>query len=602
MQKHIIVLLFCLCTAKCWMLTNGENDDEEKKDELPSPPKSFEVTDMEGFDANDTLPTVLITILVRNKAHTLPYFFGCLENLSYPKEKISLFIRSDHNVDKSNDMLEEWMSKTKKLYPDLNIRLDRKNEHYKEEVMIRDWVTERFQHMINLREEALTYARKTKQDFIFFVDADNLILQKDVLQLLMRYEKTLIAPMLSTSTEKNSGKHYTNWWGNISDDGFHYRGSPESDDIYFQRKRGLYKVAAVHSTFLIDLRSSESDLLTFRPTPSIYLGRLDDVVIFNFNARHHNISIWLTNEFDFGYLPSPFHPPNNLEAESYRHLRVQMQHLLIHPPMPTSKHISVVKPVKTKLGMDHIYVISLQNREAKRRSIQHIFDEWGIEAEFFNAVNGKALTKDDVKENEMKKCRDYRHYTTGRDLTFGEVGCFMSHHAVWNDALSKGYKRVMILEDDAAFVLGFMRKLKTRMMELENVQWDFLYLARSKVFRDAGEADVPMTDNWVHPSFNTWALHYVVSDTGLKKLVAQKPLTKLLPVDLYLPIMYGQYDDARVSRHFQPKNLVAFAAKEPLTYPALFWNDKHYISDAENGDVIPPDFIKDNDLFLKDEL
>ena len=73
-------------------------------DELPSPPKSFEVTDMEGFDANDTLPTVLITILVRNKAHTLPYFFGCLENLSYPKEKISLFIRSDHNVDKSNGM------------------------------------------------------------------------------------------------------------------------------------------------------------------------------------------------------------------------------------------------------------------------------------------------------------------------------------------------------------------------------------------------------------------------------------------------------------------------------------------------------------------
>ena len=90
----------------------------------------------------------------------------------------------------------------------------------------------------------------------------------------------------------------------------------------------------------------------------------------------------------------------------------------------------------------------------------------------------------------------------------------MSHHAVWNDALSKGYKRVMIIEDDAAFVLGFMRKLKTRMMELENVQWDFLYLARSKVFRNAAEKDVPMTDNWVHPSFSTWTLHYVVSDTG----------------------------------------------------------------------------------------
>ena len=47
------------------------------------------------------------------------------------------------------------------------------------------------------------------------------------------------------------------------------------------------------------------------PTP----GRLDDVVIFNFNARHHGVDIWLTNEKEFGYVPKPFHPPNNLEVK-----------------------------------------------------------------------------------------------------------------------------------------------------------------------------------------------------------------------------------------------------------------------------------------------
>ena len=57
---------------------------------------------------NGDLPTVLIAVLVRNKEHVLPFFFGCLENLSYPKDKISFYIRSDHNADRSNG---ERMSK-----------------------------------------------------------------------------------------------------------------------------------------------------------------------------------------------------------------------------------------------------------------------------------------------------------------------------------------------------------------------------------------------------------------------------------------------------------------------------------------------------------
>ena len=50
------------------------------------------------------LPTVVVAFLVRNKEHTLPYFLGCLEKLAYPKSKLTLFIRSDHNVDKSVGM------------------------------------------------------------------------------------------------------------------------------------------------------------------------------------------------------------------------------------------------------------------------------------------------------------------------------------------------------------------------------------------------------------------------------------------------------------------------------------------------------------------
>lgn len=45
------------------------------------------------------LPTVLVTLLVRNKATILPYALTYLEKLRYPKDRIALWIRSDHNED-----------------------------------------------------------------------------------------------------------------------------------------------------------------------------------------------------------------------------------------------------------------------------------------------------------------------------------------------------------------------------------------------------------------------------------------------------------------------------------------------------------------------
>lgn len=36
-------------------------------------------------------PTIAVTILIRNKAHTLPYFLSQFERLNYPKNRISLW-------------------------------------------------------------------------------------------------------------------------------------------------------------------------------------------------------------------------------------------------------------------------------------------------------------------------------------------------------------------------------------------------------------------------------------------------------------------------------------------------------------------------------
>lgn len=36
-------------------------------------------------------PTVLLAIIARNAAHTLPHFLGCIERLRYPKSRIALW-------------------------------------------------------------------------------------------------------------------------------------------------------------------------------------------------------------------------------------------------------------------------------------------------------------------------------------------------------------------------------------------------------------------------------------------------------------------------------------------------------------------------------
>jgi len=51
----------------------------------------------------------MVVILVRNKAHLLNNTLKLLENQDYPKHRIGLFIRSDHNEDNTEDILETWL-------------------------------------------------------------------------------------------------------------------------------------------------------------------------------------------------------------------------------------------------------------------------------------------------------------------------------------------------------------------------------------------------------------------------------------------------------------------------------------------------------------
>ncbi|XP_013856551.1 procollagen galactosyltransferase 1 [Austrofundulus limnaeus] len=61
-------------------------------------------------------PTVVVAILARNTAHSLPYFLGALERLNYPKDRISVWTATDHNSDNTTAVLKEWLTVMQKYY------------------------------------------------------------------------------------------------------------------------------------------------------------------------------------------------------------------------------------------------------------------------------------------------------------------------------------------------------------------------------------------------------------------------------------------------------------------------------------------------------
>lgn len=67
------------------------------------------------------------------------------------------------------------------------------------------------------------------------------------------------------------------------------------------------------------------------------------------------------------------------------------------------------------------------------------------------------------------------------------------------------------------------------------------YLGRKRLKDD--EDWVTGSTFLVHPGYSYWTLGYLISYNGARKLLSQDPLSKLVPVDEYLPIMFDRHPE-----------------------------------------------------------
>lgn len=111
------------------------------------------------------------------------------------------------------------------------------------------------------------------------------------------------------------------------------------------------------------------------------------------------------------------------------------------------------------------------------------------------------------------------------------------------------------------------------------------YLGR-KPMQKSEEELLPGTKYLSKPGYSYWTLGYVLSYEGAKKLIDSDPLSKLLPVDEYLPIMFDKHPNTDWKMHYEPRNLVALSAEALLLYPTHYTYQKGYISDTEDSLIV----------------
>lgn len=194
--------------------------------------------------------------------------------------------------------------------------------------------------------------------------------------------------------------------------------------------------------------------------------------------------------------------------------------------------------------IDRTYIVNLERRTDKKRHMEKEMDKMkktnpSLNPVFFKAVDG---TDPKILSQYQFNIPNWFDPNSGKAMTNGEVGCALSHYSVWKEFVNdvkngvlQPHSKILIVEDDVVFPLDFMNKLIQYSKEIKT-EYDMLYVHR-KPLNLGSETKISVHINKARKSY--WTCGYILTYGGAKKLVNAQYLDNLIPVDEFLPIMYG---------------------------------------------------------------
>jgi GR25 family glycosyltransferase involved in LPS biosynthesis/glycosyltransferase involved in cell wall biosynthesis len=234
-------------------------------------------------------PRVLLAILAKQKEPALPLYLDCIEALDYPKSSILLYIRTNNNTDRTEQILRDWVSRVGHLYAavefdasDVADRVEEFSEH--------EWNPTRFRVLGHIRNRSLQRARELDCEFYFVADVDNFI-RRSTLRELIAVNLPIVGPLLRPIIPQ---KLYSNYHADVDADGY-YKHCDQYYWILNRQVRGVVEVPVIHCTYLI--RADVIPELTYQDGTDRH-----EYAVFSDSARKAGIPQYLDNRQVYGYI------------------------------------------------------------------------------------------------------------------------------------------------------------------------------------------------------------------------------------------------------------------------------------------------------------
>ncbi len=172
---------------------------------------------------------------------------------------------------------------------------------------------------------------------------------------------------------------------------------------------------------------------------------------------------------------------------------------------------------------DHVYVINLDRRTDRLEKIKERFDLLGLEFERVSAVDGKTL---DIELPEQ---------TPEKRWNLAAYALCLTTIQILKDAEEKGYKNILIFEDDVDFILLFDRWIDKYMQDLGDRMYDFAFLGYTL---PGLTTNSPISPRWDRV-YSMVSCHAYIIDAHIIPLY-RKMLEKLdNPIDYYVNRIVG---------------------------------------------------------------
>uniref|UniRef100_A0A1I7TME6 Glycosyltransferase 25 family member n=1 Tax=Caenorhabditis tropicalis TaxID=1561998 RepID=A0A1I7TME6_9PELO len=496
-------------------------------------------------DVRHLYPPVYIGIGLAEHAHAIPYLFGWLENLDYPKDRIRLELFVLSKEDSTIHQVKWWIDSTKQYFKSVKITEETDN-----------WL-----------ESALRNARLQKTERCILISGDTVPIEMNMIQMLFNEKSHVVVSPLFGSIDGSS---------NIE----------EPSESLLNRNNVREEILSFSLPLAINLIAMDSSYLTFdKNNLPFYEGPDDPSEVFISSAKNMGISIWADNQVNYGLFVNP-----EIDIEERRNtIRYHISDLIADDKtLPfVSRSVRPWQPEPSKLGVDKIYLINLKRRKERLEKMMKIFNLLGVEFEVLEATDGQKLEDLPKYLKNYHILDGYMDPITKRPMKNGEIGCFLSHYRIWQDVLKNNYKKVIVFEDDLRFSHDGLTRIKEVLQDLEasQKQWDLIYLGRKKQ-SDTEELWIPHHRHLSSVEYSYWTLGYMLSFSGAQKLLGTEPLQKMVPVDEYLPIMFDKHPNKEWSSQFVPLNVNAFTLYPLVVFPQRYTNEPGYISDTEDSLIV----------------